>query len=710
MEVSQSPEEYFRQHAAAELLRTGAEDQSDDAKGKYKSWSEIDDVSDAGDDATVAKKKRILRYGRKRLSEMRGRFDSAKARLFEEKQLQLDAEQEQLRNGSHPRYREFIAQVDACWAERLARIEFQLQCGHELAQRNFAVSRQMAQTTLITRRGELRQGMIHNRKKRLWGLTDDVRSLERVSEVISAIAHPLSNHAATDTPVKAVAAPRESDHLLVKPETRLLKVDENADVSAICGIPALLNHPEPERSNAIAAAATESPTTVAAEYTQTADAQTTAGYVHGESAAYHRTGSSAVAVPAPMNDRAHPDPSSSGAAYHYPNPPAHYNPEEQQMQTNGIAPAHATNGYGYPTQYKGDGHQAYTGAASAAAMDHHRHSSSQSRVAELVHSSADVANNVSAYYGSQVPAPSATPLSVAAHQQAAAGMKRETMSEYIDTPTKRQRVVQPSSTWPPSGAEHGAHPHAQQQQQQPHPRDGQAWAATNGHGADPGTAMPPVYGYGRQTYSYGGGHPQDPQPQQPQMVEQYRQGTATPYYGPSKYDYAYYQQQQQQQHQQVAPPAATYATGAGIQTRPPPHYQQGSDGVYYPQQKPQARAAYPSGYHANGNSYSGLDAGITMPPPTSPGQYAGHYSQPQNQEVWNGYYQQQQHQHQQQQPPPQQQQHFQQRPVAAPLGGRDVYEHGGYYATVATPTQQREVAAGGDGYPYPAAPSLAHFK
>ncbi|KAJ2760006.1 hypothetical protein IWQ56_005592 [Coemansia nantahalensis] len=97
MEVEQSPEEYFRQHAAAAVLHSDVDGLSDDLRGKYlpdapragkegaeapawQSWSEIEDASDADDDPAVVHKKRILRYGRERLSSMRQRFEDAKAR------------------------------------------------------------------------------------------------------------------------------------------------------------------------------------------------------------------------------------------------------------------------------------------------------------------------------------------------------------------------------------------------------------------------------------------------------------------------------------------------------------------------------------------------------------------------------------------------------------------------------------------------------
>ncbi|KAJ2779282.1 hypothetical protein H4R18_004090 [Coemansia javaensis] len=69
MEVDQSPEEYFRQQAAAALLHGDGDGLGDDPRG-----------NDADDGPAVARKKRVLRYGRARLSGMRQRFEDAKAR------------------------------------------------------------------------------------------------------------------------------------------------------------------------------------------------------------------------------------------------------------------------------------------------------------------------------------------------------------------------------------------------------------------------------------------------------------------------------------------------------------------------------------------------------------------------------------------------------------------------------------------------------
>ncbi|KAJ2450883.1 hypothetical protein EV183_003979 [Coemansia sp. RSA 2336] len=264
MEIDQSPEEYFRQHAAAALLRSDP-DAVDDSKGKYLlltappargvlakfiglgwrfacSWSEIEDTSGAEDDPAVIKKKRILRHGRKRLSEMRERFNAAKAKLFEEKKSQLDDEWKQLQNGTHPQYVELIGQIDARWSDRLATIDLKLSCNRDLAVNNLEATRKTALGTFAASRSELRQRMIYRRKRRLWALADELRGLERVSEAIANIACPLSSQGAAG-PVRGTLA-ADAEHLVELPDTRLSKADEESDVAAIRGIPALLNNPD----------------------------------------------------------------------------------------------------------------------------------------------------------------------------------------------------------------------------------------------------------------------------------------------------------------------------------------------------------------------------------------------------------------------------------------------------------------------------------
>ncbi|KAJ2702318.1 hypothetical protein FB645_004322 [Coemansia sp. IMI 203386] len=244
MEVSLSPEEYFRQHAAS-LLHSG-EDSADDGNNSNskEAWSDIDDNSATEDDEAVIKRKRILRHGRKRLSEMRERFNASKKRLFEARKQQLDLEMSQLKSGTHPQYREFMEQVDAWWTGRLEKIKQKMDCNRDVAQLKLESSQRSARNTYIASRGELRRAMILRRKKQMWGLADDLRNLERIREAIIGIACPLSNAAGPVEPVKGSAAPAHSSHLLSLPDTHLSKVDEDADVSAICGIPALLNYSE----------------------------------------------------------------------------------------------------------------------------------------------------------------------------------------------------------------------------------------------------------------------------------------------------------------------------------------------------------------------------------------------------------------------------------------------------------------------------------
>ncbi|KAJ2384246.1 hypothetical protein GGI05_005067, partial [Coemansia sp. RSA 2603] len=80
--VDQSPEEYFRQYAAAALLHNSDDESADDNahsnNSKEDAWSEIEDTSGAEDDPAVLKRKRVLRHGRERLTEMKERFNAAK--------------------------------------------------------------------------------------------------------------------------------------------------------------------------------------------------------------------------------------------------------------------------------------------------------------------------------------------------------------------------------------------------------------------------------------------------------------------------------------------------------------------------------------------------------------------------------------------------------------------------------------------------------
>ncbi|KAJ2647007.1 hypothetical protein IWW42_004961 [Coemansia sp. RSA 1085] len=389
MEIDQSPEEYFRQHAAAALLRSDP-DAADDSKGKYnpcfysavqvQSWSEIEDTSGTEDDPTVIKKKRILRHGRKRLSEMRERFNAAKAKLFEEKKSQLDEEWAQLQNGTHPQYLELIGQIDARWTDRLARIDLKLSCNRDLAINNLEATQKTALSTFAASRSELRQRMIHRRKRRLWALADELRGLERVSDAIANIACPLSSQG-TDGPIRGTLA-SDSEHLVELPDTRLSKVDEDSDVAAIRGIPALLNNPDSAGDT---------------EAGQGRDAQ----YAQGYSSAYQYQNEADYARAYQYTQAQQPVAVPAGDCGYY---------EYRQAQQGYYGDVAATGYAGYP-----DGR--YRHAVNA---DH----PSQSR--------ADATAYPQAYYDN--PAPSATPALAPQHGSG----KREAV-EY-DTPSKRQRV------------------------------------------------------------------------------------------------------------------------------------------------------------------------------------------------------------------------------------------------------------------------------
>ncbi|KAJ2794994.1 hypothetical protein H4R20_006035, partial [Coemansia guatemalensis] len=592
-------------------------------------------------------------------------------RLYEEKQQQLDLEWTQLQNGSHPQYKELIEQADARWADRLDRVEFKLKCGRDLAQKNLDCARRSANATLVTRQGTLRRRMAYARKKKLWVLTDTLRGLERVSETIANISCPLSNHGALDTPVKGVAAPRDSNHLLAMPETRLPAVDEEADMSAICGIPALLNHSDTELSVPDAAPAAPVPAADGADtkvpgYPRTArrayapaveenpykeqTAAANGGYEHSATQNYHHAYAghyggqnhhSAAAAATPANDHAY-----------YTGTSAYYAPTQQQqqqqsqnyynvdeLQANGVAVVHTppANARAYNTPAGHHRQHAVAAAAADSSHGHHRHSASHSRVADLLTDTSGAAPAPAAYQAyyderAAVPPP-VTPGSASAHHGSSSG-KRGVAVEYDATPSKRQRMVQQSVTWPPSSSKypHESHAHVTPRQHQ----DSRSWAPANASGSDPSGAMPPVYSYAQQPAAHYN---------HPQSTAEYGYHTSQAYYDSSKYDYAsYYQQQQQQQQPAQTPTHSTRYHGA--------------DGSYYYQQQQQPvpqqhqpAAAYPAAYAAdyrtNGSSYSGLDTGIAMPPPMSPSPYTSRYAQPQGTAAsapgaWNDYYQQQQ--------------------------------------------------------------------
>ncbi|KAJ2851962.1 hypothetical protein IWW36_000735 [Coemansia brasiliensis] len=598
-----------------------------------ESWSEIEDTSGTEDDPTVIKKKRILRHGRKRLSEMRDRFNAAKARLFDEKKNQLDVEWAQLQNGTHPQYLEFIGQVDARWTDRLSKIDLKLDCNRNLAINNLESTRKTALSTFAASRSELRQRMIYRRKRRLWALADELRGLERVSEAIANIACPLSSHGTNDGPVRGALAPPDSEHLLELPDTRLSKVDEDSDVAAIRGIPALLNNSDVDVAPGNTAGTGYAQGGMVAEGVDAQYAQSgypSTAYQYQNEADYARaygqysTASQQQQQPqqqvaaVPSGDRGYYE----STDYRYAQP-GYYNSEA------------AASGYaaGYPT----DGR--YQHAISA----DQRHSASQSRVADITHpntAQASAAAYSQAYYDNT--APSATPVSTLTQQHGGGNGKREAAVEYDDTPSKRQRMVQQPGSWTTLS-------------QTTRPEYGRV-------AADPGPQQ--AYAYSQHAYNYG--HPQQ---------NDYQYAHAAAYYGSSKYEYpsTYYQQ----------PPATGYSGANGSQ---PMHYQHAdtyyqSSGASY-QQQPGYAADYRS---ANGTSYSGLETGIAMGQANATEQY-GRYAQPLQQQhagAWNEYQHTYGHSGVGAKTP---QTYYSRQPM--PPAGRDYYDHNGYYAAT-TPQQSQ---------------------
>ncbi|KAJ2907806.1 hypothetical protein GGI21_003519, partial [Coemansia aciculifera] len=248
MEVDLSPEEYFRHQAAAALLHNSDEDAPvDDTK---EAWSDIDDASGGEEeDAAVLKKKRYLRYGRSRLADMQERFNAGKSKLHDARQHQLDQEWAQLQDGTHPRYREFVDQVDLRWSDRLAKIEQKMESSCTFAAKKLISSQKAATNTFVAGRAELRRAMIYRRKKQMWALTDDLRNLEKIREAIVNIACPPSSSSSLFTAplssriLKPTVASdyRYSHHLLDVSGVPPPPAEYDPDLSTICSIPSLLN-------------------------------------------------------------------------------------------------------------------------------------------------------------------------------------------------------------------------------------------------------------------------------------------------------------------------------------------------------------------------------------------------------------------------------------------------------------------------------------
>ncbi|KAJ2337894.1 hypothetical protein GGH92_007408, partial [Coemansia sp. RSA 2673] len=441
MEVDLSPEEYFRHQAATALLHNN-EDVIDDVK---EAWSDIDDASGAEEDVVVLKKKRILRHGRNRLADMQERFNTGKSRLYDARQQQLDLELAQLQDGTHPRYREIVDQVDARWSDRLAKIEQKMESSCTFAETKLVSSQTAATNTFVAGQGELRRAMIYRRNKNLWTLNEELLNFKRIRHAIANIACPVlpAQH------LKPVAAGRYSRHLLDVSSVPPPPAENDTDISVICSIPSLLNHadtdvPLPDD----AAAVVLSP--ALADVADTRVPASVLGYAakeQGDGApmyAYHDT----------------TNPRNSSATL------AAERGEYYQYGGN-----HGSNGYHPAQPYAGapPRHPSYYDTAGATESDaseyathhpaaDHRHAAS-SKISDLLQPNADNYSaydsrhsgrqaQSTAYYDSTRPQAVAAPTALGKHE----------MADFEDAPTKRQRMVQPSTTWPTAAASSYAHP------------------------------------------------------------------------------------------------------------------------------------------------------------------------------------------------------------------------------------------------------------
>ncbi|KAJ2732366.1 hypothetical protein IW152_003839 [Coemansia sp. BCRC 34962] len=549
MEVDLSPEEYFRHQAATALLHN--DDAIEDPK---EAWSDIDDASGTEEDPIVLKKKRILRHGRSRLASMQGRFNTGKSRLYDARQQQLDLELAQLQDGSHPRYQELVEQVDVRWSEQLAKIELRLASSCKFADTKLVSSQTAATNTFVAGRAELRRAMIYRRKKHMWALTDELRNLENVREVIINISCPVISA----PPHRPVAAGRYSRHLLDVSGVPPPKAEDDADLKAICSISSLLNHSDTDTSVPEDAAAALSP----AVADIAADTRVPASIL-GHSAKELGDGASMYAY----QDEA--------------------NPRNSAVADRGEYYQYGTNGY-YQTQPHAGGHprhpshyDAEAGATDYAASHQpgdHRYAAS-SKISDLLQPSADNYTTYDSRHPGRQPPPSTAyydgtrpPTTVAS---TALG-KHEI--DFEDTPTKRQRMVQSSTTWPASSYAHPQHyaGHASR-----------SWTDLPSAAASSGA---PVEGYGHSQADY---YHQKYAAPLASTANNHGSNSAyqAQYHQAAPGDHAYYNQQQQhyQQHgyqQQGTSGSSYYGTGTAKYD-----YSKDPQAAYYQRQPHQSAAA-----------------------------------------------------------------------------------------------------------------------
>ncbi|KAJ2777347.1 hypothetical protein GGI18_004212, partial [Coemansia linderi] len=485
---------------------------------------------------------------------MQERFNTGKTRLYDARQQQLDLELAQLQDGSHPRYLELVEQVDERWSDLFAKIELRLSSSCKFADTKLVSSQSAATNTFVAGRAELRRAMIYRRKKHMWALTDELRNLENVREVIVNIGCPVISA----PPYKPIAAGRYSRHLLDVSGVPPPKAEDDADLRAICSISSLLNHSDTDISVPEDAAAALSP--VIAD-------------VAGD-----------TRVPASILGYSAKELSDGAPMYAYQD---EANPRNSVVADRGEYYQYGANGY-HQTQPHAGGHPRHPsyydaeGGATDYAASHqpgdHRYAAS-SKISDLLQPSADTyaaydsrhpgrqPPSTAYYEGTRPPAVASTALG-----------KHEI--DFEDTPTKRQRMVQSSTTWPASSYAHPQH-HAG--------HASRSW--TDLPSAAAGSGAPAEgYGHGQAGYYH-------QKYAAPSTSATSNHGTSSAYqaqyHQAASGDHAYYSQQQQhyQQHgyhQQGASGSSYYGTGTAKYD-----YSKDPQAAYYQRQPHQSTTAAP---------------------------------------------------------------------------------------------------------------------
>ncbi|KAJ2779281.1 hypothetical protein H4R18_004089, partial [Coemansia javaensis] len=375
--------------------------------------------------------------------------------------------------------------------------------------------------------------MLARRTRRQWALADQMRCVERVHDVVAAIANPLPESDAADKPVRPTPAAADSGHILARPDPRLPPQDAAADASAVCGIPALLNQPgdDDDDDDGGGAAAAYAPEYAEYAYQSAAEDLPPAAAAVPDSAApqehsrvYH-TAHHAVHAADPVPAAAVPVPAPVPAAYSAAAGAAVPVAPTAAGAAAGVSAGDYAYYQGQPGYhaYHHQHHHASDEPPAGSAMygvdgcfqhqqPRHReaepyHAPSHSRVADLVHPGPE-------------PAVNAAPAQAAAYYGAPS--KRELPEYDAAQAAKRQRAMHQSTTWPPATDRyehthyHQDHHYQQQQQHQQH-QGPAAWGPT-----DPSSALPPTYAYSHHSHHYAAAqqHPQQQQQQQHSQLAQ----------------------------------------------------------------------------------------------------------------------------------------------------------------------------------------------